>query len=118
MMICLSFYRSRSVTATVDATKIRTGALVLLEPSAPMSLTVNDLGIYFGAIDEGNRTKQKLLISTGRIFTWNTEHYLPCLVLSIGVYGICKLKNGITGQVAYSSAAFLHRALMTNSASQ
>jgi hypothetical protein len=98
---------------TVDARKLQPGALVLLEPSAPMSMKVVDLGIYSGAIDEGNRTKQKLMISTGRIFTWDTQHYMPCQVLSNGPYGICGLKNG-NGQEAYTSAAFLHRALMTN----
>jgi hypothetical protein len=102
---------------TVDARKLQPGALVLLEPSAPMSMKIVDLAIYSGAIDEGNRTKQKLLISSGRIFFWNTEHYMPCKVLSIGPYGICKLKNGI-GQEAYTSAAFLHRALLANPPSQ
>jgi hypothetical protein len=98
---------------TVDARKLQPGALVLLEPSAPMSMKVVDLAIYSGAIDEGNRTKQKMMISTGRIFTWNTQHYMPCKVLSIGAYGICLLKNP-NGQEAYTSAAFLHRALLAN----
>ena len=98
---------------TVDPRKLQPGALVLLEPSAPMSMKVLDLGIYSGAIDEGNRTKQKMIISTGRIFTWNTQHYMPCTVLSIGAYGICLLKNG-NGQEAYTSAAFIHRALLAN----
>jgi hypothetical protein len=98
---------------TVDARRLRPGALVLLEPSAPMALNTNDLVIYSGAINEGNQSKQKLLLSTSRIFYWETEHYLPCTVLSVGPYGICHLQNGITKKTAYSSAAFLHRAMLS-----
>jgi hypothetical protein len=98
---------------TVDARKLQPGALVMLEPSAPMALNVNDLGIYSGAIDEGNRTKQKLLIETGRIFYWDTQHYRLCKVISIGAYGICQLQDVVAKKVAYSSAAFLHRAILS-----
>jgi hypothetical protein len=59
-----------------------------------MALNTNDLVIYSGAINEGNQSKQKLLLSTSRIFYWETEHYLPCTVLSVGPYGICRLQNG------------------------
>jgi hypothetical protein len=69
--------------------------------------------IYSGAIDEGNRTKQKLLIETGRIFYWDTQHYRLCKVISIGAYGICQLQDVFAKKVAYSSAAFLHRAILS-----
>ena len=98
---------------TVDARKLQPGALVMLEPSAPMALNVNDLVIYSGAIDEGNRTKQKLLIETGRIFYWDTQHYRLCKVISIGAYGICQLQDVVVKKMAYSSAAFLHRAILS-----